>query len=283
MSTLETSEMTHPMIPRPWRIARTRRETLDTFTVELKPSNGSGEFRFAAGQFNMLYIWGAGEVAISISGDPNTSGSLIHTIRSVGTVTRLMQSLKAGDELGVRGPFGSSWPVDRAERGDVVIVAGGLGLAPLRPAIYQVLAQRERYERIVLLYGTRAPADILYKRELERWRARFDVQLRVTVDHAVGGWLGSVGVVTQLISRAEFDPQSTTALICGPEVMMRFTAMELEKRGVSPKKMYISMERNMKCALGLCGHCQYGPSFICKDGPVFSYERLKPLLAIREV
>jgi NAD(P)H-flavin reductase len=271
------------MIPRPWRIARRRRETDDTFTVELKASNGSDEFRFAPGQFNMLYVWGAGEVAISISGDPAAAGSLIHTVRSVGAVTQLMQKLNSGDELGVRGPFGSNWPVEQSEGGDVVIVAGGLGLAPLRPAIYHVLAHRKRYQRVVLLYGTRAPADILYKRELERWRARFDVQLRVTVDHALGGWMGSVGVVTQLISRAQFDPQSTTAMVCGPEVMMRFTAMELEKCGVPAKNLYISMERNMKCALGLCGHCQYGPTFICKDGPVFSYDRLKPLLAIREV
>ncbi len=275
--------MTHPMVPRLWWITRRRRETHDTFTVELKPSNGSSEFRFAPGQFNMLYIWGAGEVAISISGDPNAPGSLIHTIRSVGAVTRLMQKLKSGDEVGVRGPFGSCWPIEQAVSGDVIFVAGGVGLAPLRPAIYHVLAQRKRYQRVVLLYGTRAPADILYARELERWRARFDAQVRVTVDHAAGGWMGSVGVVTHLIARARFDPARTTAMICGPEVMMRFTAMELEKRGVPAKNMHISMERNMKCALGLCGHCQYGPSFICKDGPVFSYERLKPLLAIREV
>lgn len=275
--------MTHPMVPRPWQIALRRRETHDTFTLELELANGSSEFHFAAGQFNMLYVWGVGEVAISISGDPVGSRGLVHTVRSVGTVTRAMHALKPGDELGVRGPFGSSWPVSHAEAGDVLFVAGGLGLAPLRPAIYQVLAERKRYRRIAILYGTRAPADILYKRELEKWYSRFDLQARITVDRADGGWLGSVGVVTQLISRVQFDPQSTTAMICGPEVMMRFTAMELEKRGVPASQMYLSMERNMKCALGLCGHCQYGSSFICKDGPVFSYDRLKPLLAVREV
>jgi NAD(P)H-flavin reductase len=275
--------MLHPMTPFPYRITQRRRETNDTFTLELKPSNSSNEFRFAPGQFNMLYVWGIGEVAISISGNPDVSGSLIHTVRSVGAVTRAIESLKAGDGLGVRGPFGSSWPVDEAMGGDVVFVAGGLGLAPLRPAIYQVLAQRKRYSRVVLLYGTRAPADILYKKELEKWRARFDLQVRVTVDHADGDWLGNVGVVTQLIAKAQFDSLSTTAMICGPEVMMRFTAMELERGGVPTKNIHISTERNMKCALGLCGHCQYGPSFICKDGPVFRYDRLKPLLGIREV
>jgi NAD(P)H-flavin reductase len=275
--------MLHPMVPVPYRIARMRRETNDTFTVELKPSNSSSEFRFAAGQFNMLYVWGIGEVAISISGNPNAPGNLIHTVRSIGTVTRAMQGLGSGEILGIRGPFGSSWPVDEAMGGDALFVAGGLGLAPLRPAIYQVLARRKRYGNVVLLYGTRAPADILFKKELERWRARFDLQVRVTVDHADSDWLGGVGVVTQLIGKAQFDPLKTTAMICGPEVMMRFTAMELEKRGVPTKNTYISMERNMKCAVGLCGHCQYSAAFICKDGPVFCYDRLKPLLGIREV
>jgi NAD(P)H-flavin reductase len=275
--------MSHPMVPSPYRIVRTRRETHDTFTVELEPSNGRSEVPFAPGQFNMLYVWGVGEVAISISGNPAAPGNLVHTVRAVGTATKAMQNLKAGDELGVRGPFGSCWPVEQAVGGDIIFVAGGLGLAPLRPAIYQVLAQRDRYQRVVLLYGTREPSDILYKRELEKWRGRFDLQVRVTVDHADGGWMGSVGVVTRLISRAQFEPGRTVAMICGPEVMMRFTAMELEKRGVPAKHAYVSMERNMKCALGFCGHCQYGPSFICKDGPVFGYDTLKSLLAIREV
>jgi NAD(P)H-flavin reductase len=275
--------MTHPMVPSPYRIVRTRRETHDIFTVELQASNGRSEFPFAAGQFNMLYVWGVGEVAISISGDPGVPGHLVHTVRAVGTTTKAMQSLKAGAELGVRGPFGSCWPVEQAVGGDIVFVAGGLGLAPLRPAIYQVLAQRKRYQRVVILYGTREPADILYKRELEKWRGRFDLQVRITVDRAASDWMGSVGVVTQLISRAQFDPGGAVAMICGPEVMMRFTAMELEKRGVPAKNAYISMERNMKCALGFCGHCQYGPNFICKDGPVFDFQTLKSLLAIREV
>ncbi len=268
------------MVPLPCSVRRIQRETHDTFSVELSPGH---EFPFVAGQFNMLYWFGVGEVAISISGDPTKPGRLTHTIRSVGSVTQGLQKLKPGDVLGVRGPFGKGWPVETAAGGDLMFVAGGVGLAPLRPAIYYVLANRKRYGRVVLLYGARTPADILYKQELERWRARFDLQVHVTVDHGTGGWQGRVGVVTSLISKPDFDPGSTTVMICGPEVMMRFTEAELEKRELPPQNIYISVERNMKCALGLCGHCQFGPTFICKDGPVFPYESLRRFLAIREV
>ncbi len=162
-------------------------------------------------------------------------------------------------------------------------MAGGLGLAPLRPAIYHVLARRERYGRIVILYGTRSPADILYQREIERWRRRLDVHISVTVDHTDPSWHGNVGVVTKLIARSGFDPHGTIAMICGPEVMMRFTAMALNEVGVSSDRVYLSIERNMKCAIGLCGHCQFGPSFICKDGPVMRYDRIAEILAVREI
>jgi NAD(P)H-flavin reductase len=185
--------------------------------------------------------------------------------------------------IGVRGPFGSHWPIELAQGKDVVIVAGGIGLAPLRSAMYQITAQREQYGKVALLYGARTPADILYRRELERWRGHFDLEVYVTVDHASSAWSGSVGVVTKLIPRATFDPDNTVAFICGPEVMMRFTVKELEKEGVAADHMYISMERNMKCAVGFCGHCQYGPHFVCKDGPVFQYSRVQSLFTKREI
>ena len=271
------------MLPRPYRVQKVRQETSDTFTLELEPEGGARDLVFAPGQFNMLYAFGVGEVPISISGDPGKPAVLVHTTREVGTVTRAMRKLKAGGSLGVRGPFGVGWPVTQARGADVVIVAGGIGLAPLRPALYQVLAARNYYGRVALLYGTRTPADILYRRELQQWRSRFDLYVHVTVDRATGDWRGNVGVVTSLIPRAPFDPSSTVALVCGPEVMMRFTVQELERRGVSTENIYISMERNMKCAVGFCGHCQYGPTFICKDGPVFSYDRIRPLLAVREM
>lgn len=271
-----------PMLPVAFRIEKVRRELSDTFTLELV-REGGGDFAFAPGQFNMLYAFGLGEVPISISGDPAQTGTLVHTIRAVGAVTKAMGAMAAGDALGVRGPFGTAWPVEAAAGGDLVIVAGGVGLAPIRPAIYQALAQRERFGRVVILYGARTPEDILYRRELEKWRGRFDVEVAVTVDRSTGKWAGAVGVVTNLIGRGGFDPQKTTAFVCGPEVMMRYAVLALEKRGVAADRVHVSMERNMKCGLGLCGHCQWGPHFVCKDGPVFRYDAVADLFTVREL
>lgn len=272
-----------PMVPAPHRVQRARRETHDTFTLELAPVDGRAVTSYDPGQFNMLYVFGAGEVPISISGDPARTQALAHTVRAVGAVTGAMRRLKRGDVLGVRGPFGSRWPVAEAAGHDVVVVAGGVGLAPLRPAIYHILAHRESYGRVVLLYGARAPRDLLYRRELEQWRSRFDLEVEVTVDAAAPDWRGHVGVVTALIPRARFDALDTVAMLCGPEVMMRFTVMELEKRRVAAENIFISMERNMKCAVGFCGHCQFGPAFICKDGPVFRHDRMGQWLGKREI
>ncbi len=271
------------MVPRPYRVVRLRRETADTVTLELEPTAGSAELAFEPGQFNMLYLFGVGEVPISLSGDPQKPSPLVHTIRRAGAVTRGLCKLRKGDVVGIRGPFGRGWPLAEAEGSDVVVVAGGIGLAPLRPAIYSLLANRKRFGRIAVLYGSRSPRDLLYRRELERWRGRFDLEVEATVDHAAGDWHGRVGVVTSLIARSGFDPEMTVAMICGPEVMMRFSARELEERGVPRENIHTSMERNMKCAIGFCGHCQFGPAFICKDGPVLPYSRLAPLMSIREV
>ena len=272
-----------PMVPAPYRVERTRRETHDTCTVELEPVHGGPAFSFGPGQFTMLYAFGVGEVPLSISGDADRPGRLVHTIRDVGAVTHALVALRKGDTVGVRGPFGSRWPVDVAEGHDLVLVPGGIGLAPLRPALYHILSHRARYGRVVLLYGARTPQDLLYRRELERWRSHLDVEVGVTVDRASADWPGNVGVVTTLIPHASFNPARTIAMICGPEVMMRFVALELQKRAVAPEHIYISMERNMKCAVGFCGHCQFGPMFICKDGPVFRYDRVAGLLGQREV
>src|SRR3990172_3290639 len=261
-----------PVVPRLFRVRGRRRETRDTVTVDLQAVAPADESGFTPGQFNMLYVFGIGEVPISISGDPGRVDILAHTVRAVGAVTRALAAMKRGALVGVRGPFGTSWPVDEAEGSDVVIVAGGVGLAPLRPALYRLLARREKFGRIVLLYGARTPGDLLHMRELERWRSRMDLDVAVTVDAAAGKWRGSVGVVTTLIPRAPFDPASSVALVCGPEVMMRFTVRELQARGVRDDRMFLSMERNMKCGIGLCGHCQYGPFFICRDGPIFRYD-----------
>ena len=277
------ANLSDPMVPSPFRVQRVRKETYDTFTLELEPANGANGFSFAPGQFNMVYVPGVGEVPISISGDPARRQTLIHTVRPVGTVTQKIGKRGRGGVLGVRGPFGSSWPVEEAAGSDVVIVAGGIGLAPLRPALYYIMANREKYGRVVLLYGARTPEDLLYKAELPKWRGHFDLQVEVTVDTASGGWRGNVGVVTTLIPPARFDPENTVAMVCGPEVMMRFTLTELERRGVPAENTFISMERNMKCAVGFCGHCQFGPTFICKDGPVFRYDQIQPFFATREI
>ena len=270
-----------PMLPQPFLVRRVRRETPDTFTVQIEPANAGKIFKFASGQFNMLYVFGIGEIAISICADPRGK-LLMHTTRVVGTVTKAMRRLRRGDMLGVRGPFGSCWPIEQAAGHDVVLIAGGIGLAPLRGALSQLLRRRNKPGKVVLLYGVRTPEDMLYRHELERWRSA-GLQIFATADRATGSWPGHVGVVTALIPRAPFDPVNTVAMVCGPEVMMRYTVLELQKRGISEKSIFLSMERNMKCAVGFCGHCQFGPEFICKDGPVFRYDRVKKWLEIWEL
>jgi NAD(P)H-flavin reductase len=276
----------HPVTPTAWsvpqllRVARVRRETAEVATFDLAPVS---PFAFAAGQFNMLYVFGLGEVAISISGDPADANRIVHSVRKVGAVSGALTRLRRDAIIGVRGPYGSCWPVAEAEGSDVVIVAGGLGLAPLRPAIYRMLTHRQRYGRIILLYGARGPSDILYRRELEAWRRRLDVDIEVTVDHAGADWHGNVGVVPALIPRISFDPLHIVALVCGPEIMMRFAIAALRDRGVATDRIYLSMERNMKCAVGLCGRCQFGPVFVCRDGPIFRLDRIAPVFGLREI
>jgi NAD(P)H-flavin reductase len=201
----------------------------------------------------------------------------------VGSVTRLMRQLKPGDTIGVRGPFGSQWPMQEAQGKDVVVVTGGIGLAPLRPVIYQLLSDRDKYRRVTLLYGARTPKDILYDDELRQWRSHFDMDVQVTVDNADETWRGNIGVVTSLIPRAGFDIDNVLAMVCGPEIMMNFTVRALRTHGLTYQDIYVSMERNMKCAVGFCGHCQYGPYFICKDGPVFRYDQVKHIFKIPEI
>ena len=267
-------------VPQPFEVTRVRIEAAGVATLEMTTAS---PFVFAPGQFNMLYAFGLGEVAISISGDPAQKERVVHTVRSVGAVSGALARLRRGAVIGVRGPYGSQWPVKDAEGSDVVIVAGGLGIAPVRPAMYYLIAHRERYGRIVLLYGARSPGDILYRRELETWRRRLDLDIAVTVDHAAADWRGNVGVVPALIPQIAFDPQHAIALVCGPEIMMRFTISALRDRGLTTHQIFVSMERNMKCAVGLCGHCQFGPAFVCRDGPVFRFDRIAPLFGVREI
>jgi NAD(P)H-flavin reductase len=258
-----------PLIPVPCRITRVIRETKDVFSFQIESPEEPGRSVFLPGQFNMLYVFGTGEVPISISGDPAHSGSLTHTVRAVGTVTGAMDKIKAGDMLGVRGPFGSSWPIAEKTGKDIILVAGGIGLAPLRPVIYHILSHRELFGRVFIFFGTRTPEDLIFREELEKWRGRFDLEVEITVDSAVEGWRGNVGFVTNLIPLEQFDEANSVAMLCGPEIMMRFAAAELKKRGLTSNRIFVSMERNMKCAVGLCGRCQFGKEFVCRDGAVF--------------
>ena len=266
-------------VPVSCRVTERRRETADTWTMRLEASNG-GFAGFTPGQFAMLYVFGAGEVPISVSAIPG-GGGLVHTVRAVGSVTRALCDTAEGAAVGLRGPFGRGWPMDEAEGRDVVVVAGGLGLAPLRPVVHELVAHRERYGRATLLYGGRSPSELLFREELDTWSRELAVDL--IVDAPEPGWRGEVGVVTRLIRRAELDPERTLAMACGPEVMMRFAATALRERGVAGSDIWLSLERSMKCATGHCGHCQLGPVFVCKDGPVFTHDRAERLMAVPEL
>ena len=270
------------LLPRPMRVAAVGRETPDTWTLTLDPG---APFRWSPGQFNMLYAFGVGEAPISICGDPAQPHRLVHTIRAVGAVTRALCALEPGQTVGVRGPFGSAWPIDAARGGDVLVLAGGVGLAPVRPILTTALAEREAFDQVTLLYGARTPDDLLYQDALADWRDRDDLQAQVTVDSDTPSstWQGDVGVVTALLPRARFDPPRTTAFVCGPEIMMRFGALALLDLGVAAERIVLSAERGMKCAVGHCGRCQYGPDFVCKDGPVFAYPRIAQRLRVREL
>jgi len=276
--TMATAATTDPMLPQPYSVRQVVKETPDTFTLTLEPSNGAGGSRFQPGQFSMLWVFGVGELPISISGDHAERDRLVYTVRSVGQATQALVSCAVGEAVGVRGPFGIGWPIEQAQGRDVLVIAGGIGLAPLRPVIYEVLHNREKYGRLVILYGARSPRDLLYRKELAAWVRQRETQVLVTVDYGGLSWRGHVGVVATLFKYARLQPARSLAFACGPEVMMRFVARDLETHGLDRKNIYLSMERNMKCAVGFCGHCQYGPHFICKDGPIFSYDRMRPLL-----
>lgn len=285
MSTvIEAEPLSTTLLPARYRVEEVWPEIGDVTTLALAPLDAAPA-PFRAGQFNMLYAFGVGEVAISISGDPGDSTALLHTIRRVGAVSGALCGLKSGDVLGVRGPFGTPWPVADQRGRDLLIVAGGLGLAPLRPAILQALSMRRDFASVSLLVGARSPTELLFSGQLADWAGQHALDLAVTVDRATPGWTGMVGVVTTRLAGAMEgrDPTNVRALVCGPEVMMRHTCLALEDAGVPAEAQWISMERNMKCAVGSCGHCQFGADFICRDGPVMRWDKIARRLRIREI
>jgi NAD(P)H-flavin reductase len=261
------------------RIETIQPEAPGVTTYELAFENAelAAGYRFLPGQFNMLYLPGFGEAAISISSDPAEDASLLHTVRVAGNVTQALARSQPGDQIALRGPFGTAWPVDKCRGNDVVIACGGIGLAPLRPAIYHILNHREDYGDVYLLYGARTPKDLLYTSEFDAWRDA-GIQVEVTVDLGDDTWQGEIGVVPILFYRLRLHADRTRVLTCGPEIMMRFVIFEALARKIRPRDIYLSMERNMKCAIGFCGHCQLGPTFVCKDGPVFTYQQMEPYL-----
>jgi NAD(P)H-flavin reductase len=273
------------ILPDTVRIQKILWETDDVFSLTLDMSQWKDHqgFRFTTGQFNMVYAYGMGEAAISISSTPEQTEILTHTIHRVGIVTTALSQLHRGDNIGIRGPFGTGWPLDTLKGRDVLIVAGGIGLAPLRPVIYHVLRHRSEFGRLILLYGARTPRNLLFRVELEQWSKLPNVEVLVTVDKGDSSWKGNISVVTKLLGSVKLDLENTIVLVCGPELMMKYGAEDIERYGITPAQIYLSMERNMRCGAGLCGHCQFGPLFICKDGPVFPYERVRHLLAIKEL
>jgi NAD(P)H-flavin reductase len=285
ISASDAADANDPLAPQPFRIVEVKQEIegCSTLTVEPETDQAKRLCLFSPGQFHMIYAFGHGEIPISISGDPARANRLVFTVMGVGAVSRALTLLKEGDMVGLRGPYGNSWPVDKAAGHDVLIVAGGLGLAPLRPANYSILAKRDLYNRVMLLYGTRKSESILFSDQLDEWNKHMEMNVGITVDTASEGWKGNVGLVTELIKATHFSPTRTIAMICGPEIMMRFSAGCLRERGMKASQIYVSMERNMKCGTGLGGRCQYGPFFTCKDGPVFSFDQVEHLYKVQEV
>ena len=276
---------TNPWLTHSARIDRVIAETpgVATYDLVLDDREFAKRYSFAAGQFNMLYLPGIGEVAISVSGNPADRSRIPQTIREAGRVTHALAQLKAGQAIGLRGPFGTPWPLEQCEGKQVVLIAGGVGLAPLRPAIYHLLGQRDRYDSVSLLYGGRSVEGLLYTREYTAWQAA-GIDVQTTVDRAMVGWSGNVGVVTLLLDRLKLsDPENTMLLTCGPEVMMWYVIQTAIARQIAPTSIYVSLERHMNCAIGLCGHCQLGPQFVCKDGPVFRYDQVASIMKVDDL
>ncbi|MCV7091183.1 FAD/NAD(P)-binding protein [Mycobacterium interjectum] len=278
--------MTEPasaMAPVPYRVRSRVVESPDSATLCLEPV-GEALRTPQPGEFMMLYAFGVGEAAISISGDPSvTDGSITHTIRAVGAVSRALHNAEPGSVVGVRGPFGTTWGLDEAAGRDLVMVAGGVGLCPLRPAVLGALAGRARYGKVTLVVGARSRADFVFVDQLEKWAQDPQIELHVTVDVPVQGWRGEVGLVTEPLRRLKLNPGRTTAFLCGPEPMLRFGAEALLAKGLAAQDIRVSLERNMQCGVGWCGHCQLGPLLLCRDGPVVGYDVAGPLLQVKEL
>lgn len=272
--------MVNPYVIHPATILEKVREAEDinTYRLQFVEAETRRQFRFKAGQFNMVYLFGVGEVAISIVSDPDEPQTLDHTIRTVGRVTKAIADLQPGEALGIRGPFGEGWPLEEAKGRNVMIVTGGLGCAPVVGAIEYIFRRRAQYGSIKILHGVKTPHDLLYRERFDHWRRAPDTEVLLTSDQPDKTWSYHIGVVTELFEQVSISPAKTTVLMCGPEIMMRLGVPILMRRGIPATAVYVSLERHMECGIGLCGHCQMGPYFLCKDGPVMRYDRVEKWL-----
>jgi NAD(P)H-flavin reductase len=275
--------MVNPHLPLEAEVVERIQESPTIFTLRLRFTDPvkHAAFRFAPGQFNMLYLYGVGEVPISIVSDPQDEHLFDHAIRVVGRVTRGLEQLNAGDRLGVRGPYGRGWPLKLAENKDVMVVTGGLGCAPVVSVINYVIRRRDQFRRLIIMQGVKHSDDLIWRSQYSQWSKLRDTQVLVAADLGVALWPWHVGRVTELFDRVEIDPARALVMLCGPQGMMQVAADHLFERGVPEDSIYLNMERNMHCAVKLCGHCQYGGKFVCQDGPVFSYPEVKGLFGVK--
>ncbi|MEJ2685697.1 MAG: FAD/NAD(P)-binding protein [Gammaproteobacteria bacterium] len=275
--------MSSPYLPHRAEIVERIEEASDVFTLRLRLTDNDARrsYRFAPGQFNMLYLYGVGEVPISIVSDPRDDALLDHTVRALGRVTRGLSALQAGDTVGVRGPYGRGWPLQAAEGRDVLVVTGGLGCAPVVAAIRYILRRRDRYGPLTILQGVKHSKDLLWREQYEAWARHPDTEVLLAADQGGPAWPWHVGLITELFDKIDIRPGRTLAMMCGPEPMMVAAIRELRALGLGNGDIYASMERNMQCAVGHCGHCQIGGSFVCRNGPVFPYTELAELLGRR--
>ena len=278
--------MAEPCLPPPWPRVAEVLERIDeapglvTLRLRLADPEAQAAYTFAPGQFNMLYLPGGGEVPISIVSDPRDEHVIDHTIRAVGRITRPLARLAVGDCIGLRGPYGRGWPLHEAEQKDVVIVTGGLGCAPVVSVINYIVRRRERFGRLNIVQGVKHSSDLIWRERYEAWAALPDTRVLIAADRADPVWPWHRGRVTELFDDLRFDPHAVTVMMCGPEGMMKAVAAMMQERGVAGEDLWLSMERNMQCGVGLCGHCQLGPWFVCRDGPVFRWDQVAPWLAV---
>jgi len=280
MSEIQMGMSHNPYLIHPATIVERKQESTDivTFRLQLTDPSLQKAFRFEAGQFNMVYVFGVGEVAISIVSDPDEPEFLDHTIRIVGRVTHVLGNMQIGEPLGIRGPFGKGWPMAEGKGNDILVVTGGLGCAPVVGAIEYIFRRREEYGNLTILHGVKTPHDLLYRERWDAWRHQPNTKVLLTSDEPGKTWHSHVGVVTELFDDLQLEPDKTLVMMCGPEIMMRVACNVLTHKGLRPDSMYVSLERHMECGIGLCGHCQLGPFFLCKDGPVMRLDRVMPFM-----